>query len=285
MKLEIISKYPVKNQRPTPLLFIHGTLHTAACWDVHFLDYFAQHGFVAHALNLRGHGNSEGREKLRWTRIADFVEDVANAVRQLPGPPILIGHSMGGFIIQKYLEDHDAPAAVLLSSPSPAGLLPTAIRTARRQPWVFAKVNLSLSLLPLIATPQLVGEAFFSKDLPYEQLLEFWKQTQDDSFMAFLDMVALDLPKPARVKTPLLVLGAGRDNMIRPSEVEATARAYNTQAEIIPDVAHNSMLEQRWQSMADRILAWLNEVDTCAQIGETYENSTPLGIESPTLST
>src|SRR5512134_211391 len=259
MKLEIISKYPVDEQYPTPLLFIHGTLHTAACWDVHFLDYFAQHGYASHAVNLRGHGKSEGREKLRWTRIADFVDDVANVVQQLHSPPILIGHSMGGFIIQKYLEDHDAPAAVLLSSPSPAGLLPTAIRTARRQPWAFAKVNLTLSLLPFIATPQLVGEAFLSKDLPDEKLLEYWKQMQDDSFMAFLDMVALDPPKPAKVKTPLLVLGAARDNMIAPREIEATGRAYHTQAEIIADVAHNSMLEQQWQNVAERILAWLKE--------------------------
>jgi pimeloyl-ACP methyl ester carboxylesterase len=259
MQLEIISKYPAINRNPTPLLFVHGTLHTAACWDVHFLDYFAQHGYAAHALNLRGHGNSEGREKLRWTRIADFVEDVANAVQQLPSLPILIGHSMGGFIIQKYLENHAIPAAVLLSSPSPAGLLPTAIRTAWRQPWAFAKVNLTMSLKPFIATPQLVGEAFFSKDLPDELLLEYWKQTQDDSYMAFLDMVALDLPKPEKVKSPLLVLGAGRDNMIGPREIEATAQAYNTQAEIIPGVAHNSMLERNWQFVADRILAWLNE--------------------------
>ena len=263
MKLEIISKYPVESRHPTPLLFIHGTLHTATCWEVHFLDYFAQHGFASHALNLRGHGNSEGREKLRWTRIADFVEDVSNAVQQLPSPPILIGHSMGGFIIQKYLEDHDAPAAVLLSSPSPAGLLPTAIRTARRQPWIFAKVNMTMSLLPLIATPQLVGEAFFSNDLPEELLVKYWKQTQDDSFMAFLDMVALDLPKPEKVKTPVLVLGAARDNMIAPHEIEVTARAYNTHAQVIPDVPHNSMLDPRWESVADRILTWLNELDIC----------------------
>ncbi len=257
MKLEMISKYPAGERHPTPLLFIHGTLHTASCWDEHFLDYFAQHGFVSHAVNLRGHGKSEGREKLRWTRIADFVEDVENAVRQLPSPPILIGHSMGGFIIQHYLEDHDVPAAVLLSSASPAGLLPTAIRTARRQPWAFAKISLTMSLKPMLATPELVGEAFFTKDLPHEQLVEYWKQTQDDSFMAFLDMVALDLPKPAKVKTPLLVLGAARDNMIAPPEVEATARAYNTHAEIIPDVPHNSMLGPHWQSVAERILVWL----------------------------
>jgi len=259
MKLEINSKYPALNQHPTPLLFIHGTLHTAACWEVHFLDYFAQHGYAAHALNLRGHGNSEGREKLRWTRIADFVQDVSQAIQRLPSPPILIGHSMGGFIIQHYLEDHDAPAAVLLSSASPTGLLPTAIRTARRRPWVFAKVNLTLSLKPMLASPQLLGEAFFSKDFPEELLVKYWKQTQEDSFMAFVDMIALDLPKPEKVRTPVLVLGAARDNMIGPREIEATARAYQTQAEIIPGVAHNSMLEQNWQSVAERILTWINE--------------------------
>ena len=278
MKLEMISKYPLMSEHPTPLLFIHGTLHTAVCWDVHFLDYFAQHGYAAHAMNLRGHGNSEGREKLRWTRIADFVKDVADTVQQLPSPPILIGHSMGGFIIQHYLEDHDAPGAVLLSSASPAGLLPTAIRTARRQLWVFAKTILTLSLKPLLASPQLLGEAFFSNDLPYELLVEYWKQTQDDSYMAFLDMVALDLPKPEKVRTSVLVLGAARDHMIGRREIEATARAYNTKAELIPGVAHNSMLELRWQSVADRILAWLEELpvaNASVQVAEEV-NVSPL---------
>lgn len=259
MKLEIISKCPSRSTNRTPLLFVHGMLHGAWCWDVHFLNYFAQHGYAAHAVNLRGHGSSEGRDKLRWSRIADYAEDVANAVRQLPSPPILIGHSMGGFIIQKYLEDHDAPGAVLLSSPSPAGLLPAALKNASRHPLIFAKVNLTLSLLPLVATPQLAREAFFSEELPEKQLVSYWKQMQDDSFLAFLDMVALDLPKPAKVKTPMLVLGVGRDNMLKPSEIEATARAYNTSFEIIPDVAHNSMLEPRWQAAADRILTWLRE--------------------------
>jgi hypothetical protein len=59
--------------------------------------------------------------------------------------------------------------------------------------------------------------------------------------------------------------------MLSPSEIKATARAYNTQAEIIPGVAHNSMLEQRWQSVAERIIAWLDErqgVDASAQVTE-----------------
>jgi pimeloyl-ACP methyl ester carboxylesterase len=260
VKLEIISKHPAQNEQATPLLFIHGMFHGAWCWDVHFLDYFAEHGFAAYAVNLRGHGNSEGRAHLRWTRIADFVDDVADAVRQMPCPPILIGHSMGGFIIQKYLENHNAPGAVLLHSPPPAGLGRSALKIARRRPLTFAKVNVTLSLSPMIAAPELVREAFFSADLPDEELREYWKLMQDEPYMAFLDMVVLDLPKPAKVKTPLLVLGGTRDNMLERSEIEATARAYHAQCEIIPDVAHSSMLELRWQTVAERILIWLKRI-------------------------
>jgi len=259
MKLEVIARHPRDSAHPTPLLFIHGMLHGAWCWDVHFLDYFAQHGFAAYAVNLRGHGNSEGRDKLRWTRIADYVEDVASAVRQLPSPPVLIGHSMGGFVIQKYLEDHQAVGAVLLSSPPPAGLFAAILRIARRHPLVFAKVNLTLDLQRMIATPQMAREAFFSADLPDEELRAYWQRMQDESYMALLDMVVLDLPKPGKVKSPLLILGAARDNMLSRSEIEATAREYSTHAEIVPDVAHSSMLELRWHTVAARILVWLKE--------------------------
>ena len=259
MNLELLSRYPAVAREPTPILFVHGMLFGAWCWDHRFLAFFARHGYASHAVNLRGHGNSEGREKLRWTRIADFVEDVAETVRRLPSPPFLVGHSMGGFILQKYLEEHAAPGAVLLSSPPPTGLLGTTLRIARRRPLRFARVNLTLSLLPVVATPELAREAFFAEDLPDEQLLVYWKQIQDESYRAFLDMVALDLPKPGKVKTPLLVLGVGRDNMVSPGEVERTARAYGTRAEFVPGAAHVSMLDPRWQPVAERILTWLAE--------------------------
>ena len=259
MNLEIISKVPAAENGHTPLLFVPGMQHGAWCWDVHFLEYFAGHGYPSYAVSLRGHGKSDGRDKLRWTRIADFAEDVASAVAQLPRSPVLIGHSMGGFILQKYLEDHTAPGAVLLSSPSPSGLLGTALRIARRRPVTFAKVTFGFSLMPLIATPDLAREAFLSVDLPRDDLVDYWKQMEDDSYAAFLDMVALDLPNAAKVTTPMLVVGAGRDNMLSTRDNEATARAYNTPLALIPDVAHDSMLEVRWQSVADRILAWLHE--------------------------
>jgi len=261
MKLEIISKYPVDSLSSTPLLFVHGAWHAAWCWDVHFLDYFAQNGFTAHAISLRGHGNSEGHSNLRWIRIADYVEDVAKTIRQLPRPPVLIGHSMGGFVVQKYLENAIAPAAVLLASMPPAGVLATSLRIAKRQPVAFAKANLTLSLYPIVATSQLAREAFFSEGLAEEQLQTYAKRLQNESYMGFLDTLIFNLPKPRRVKTPVLVLGGARDNMFSPGEVEATARAYNTQPEIFADMPHDMMLEPGWQTVAERILTWLKELE------------------------
>ncbi|MGH7680042.1 MAG: alpha/beta hydrolase [Gemmatimonadaceae bacterium] len=259
MRLEIISRQPSRVRHPASLLFIHGMFHGAWCWDVHFLDYFAGHGFASYAVNLRGHGNSEGRDKLRWTRIADFVDDVEAAVRRLSRPAVVIGHSLGGFVVQKYLEEHDAPGGVLLSSPPPTGMLRPALRVARRRPLVFARTNLTFDLAPMIATPELTREAFFSADIPAEELRSYWRLMQDESYMAFLDMVALNLPTPEKVTTPLLVLGAACDNMLQPGEIDSTARAYHTQAQIIPAVAHSSMLEKRWETVAERILVWLQE--------------------------
>lgn len=259
MKLELISKYPVDSLHSTPLLFVHGAWHAAWCWDVHFLDYFTQRGFTAHAVSLRGHGNSEGRDNLRWTRIGDYVEDVAKTVQQLSSPPVVIGHSMGGLVIQKYLENSLAPAAVLLASVPPAGVLATTLRIAKRHPVAFAKVNLTFSLYPLVATPQLAREAFFSEDLADEQVQAYAKRLQDEAYLGFLDMLVFNLPKPGKVKTPVLVLGGARDNIFSPSEVEATARAYKTQPEIFTNMAHDMMLEPSWQTVAERILIWLKE--------------------------
>jgi pimeloyl-ACP methyl ester carboxylesterase len=257
MKLEIISKQPTEPSFAAPLLFVHGAWHGAWCWDAHFLDYFAGQGFTVHAVSLRGHGDSEGKRKLRWTRIADYVEDVAQAAARLPSPPIVIGHSMGGLVVQKYLEQHSAPAGVLLASVPPSGVLGTTLRLAMRHPLIFAMVNLKLSLYPLVATPALARESFFSEGLSDDLVNDYWERLQDESFLGFLDMLALNLPRPEKIKTPLLVLGAEKDTVFTTDEVKTTAKAYNTEAEIFTGMAHDMMLEPDWRLVAERMAGWL----------------------------
>jgi hypothetical protein len=71
-------------------------------------------------------------------------------------------------------------------------------------------------------------------------------------------MMALNLPRPEKVRTPLLVLGSSGDIFLASSEVEATARAYNTRAEFFPDMGHAMMLDVGWQAVADRIMEWFD---------------------------
>ncbi|MCI4673445.1 hypothetical protein [Candidatus Mycolicibacterium alkanivorans] len=44
-------------------------------------------------------------------------------------------------------------------------------------------------------------------------------------------------------------------------EVRATARAYRTEAELFPDMAHDMMLEPGWAAAAERIHTWLETHD------------------------
>lgn len=259
MNLELIKSEPTSTPRPTPILFVHGMWHAAWCWEEHFLPYFAKHDYKCQALSLRGHGASESRKHLRWTTLADYVADVAKVVSQMEKPPVLVGHSMGGMIVQKYLESHQVPAAVLLASAPPGGLFFATLRVASRHPLAFIKANLTLSMLPIINTSNLTQEALFSVTMSEEKLATYYSRMQDESYRAYLDMMIFNLPRSKKVNTPMLVLGGANDTMISTGEVETTARAYGTRAEIFPDMAHDMMLESDWQSVSDRILGWLNE--------------------------
>jgi alpha-beta hydrolase superfamily lysophospholipase len=258
MKLEVITAEAVSEARPTPILFVHGMWHGAWCWAEHFLPYFAGQGYTAHALSVRGHGDSEGRERLRWTSLADYVADVAQVAGGLPRPPVLVGHSMGGAIVQKYLESHQAPAAVLLAAVPPKGVIPATVRFAARHPLAFLKANLTLSMWPVVGTPALCKEFLFAASIADGELAAHFARLQDESYRAYWDMMILNLPHPRRVQTPMLVLGATDDMAVSRREVEATARAYGVPAEFF-DMAHDMMLEPGWQAVADRILGWLGE--------------------------
>ncbi len=262
MNLELLTRKPEGEARPTPILFIHGAWHGAWCWEETFLPYFSDQGYVCHAVSLRGHGNSEGRERLFWARIGDYVDDVARVVGEMETPPVLVGHSMGGHVVQKYLETHDAPAAVLLAPVPRKGIAGFVMRVARRHPALFLKFLATLSPYQAVSTPELVREMFFSPDFEEEMVARCHARLQNESFLSVLDMLLLDLPRPKRVKkTPMLLLAAEGDNIFTVAEEEDTASAYGLRAEVFPRMAHDMMLERDWKDVADRILDWLRDHD------------------------
>ena len=255
--IEVIARECAGESDRPPLLFVHGAGHGAWCWAEHFLDSFAERGFNSYALSLRGHGKSGGRERPRWTSIADYVSDVEQVAAGLPRAPVLVGHSLGGRVVQTYLETHDAPAAVLLAPPPVGGMLGPAVCTFRDHPWLSMRVILTRTPRTLFATPELVRRFFFSPELGEEQLREYAARMGGESFRALLELVYIR-PDRARIRgVPLLVLGGGRDYFIRPSAIRRIAEAYGAEAMILPGVAHDMMLDAGWRQAAEAMLEWL----------------------------
>ncbi|WP_024440390.1 MULTISPECIES: alpha/beta hydrolase [unclassified Mycobacterium] len=255
--LEVIDKGCVSEAHPAPLLFVHGAWHAAWCWDENFLGYFADLGYRALAVSFRGHGSSSNDKPLRHCSVEDYVQDVRSVADELPVSPVVIGHSMGGLIVQKYLESRPAPAGVLMASIPPQGNYGSSLRWLRHRPWQAIKMAVTGKSLPYINTPELAREKFFSPATPEHTVLECAARLQEDSARVSVDCLMLKLPHPKRVTTPLLVLGAEQDGAHTCKEVRATARAYGTEAEFFPRMGHNMMLEPGWEAVAERIHTWL----------------------------
>ncbi|MDQ3180276.1 MAG: lysophospholipase [Acidobacteriota bacterium] len=258
MKLEIISREPETRRFETPLLFVHGACHAAWTWDENFLPYFAAKGFSSHAVSLRGHGASEGVEKLKWCSAADFVADVSEAVSKLSKMPVVVGHSLGGFIVQKFLEKNNAPAGILLA-PSPSeGMFWSGVKLQFQNPWLFAKVALKQDFLQLYNTPERAKNFLFSADADDKKVAEYSRRFGKESYWAAMEMI-YNLPNPKKVKTPLLVLGAENDAIVAPKKIEKTARVFNADCKIFPRMAHDLMLERDWQTVADFMIEWVEK--------------------------
>ena len=260
MRLEVISRSPKEQKHVVPILFVHGAWHAAWCWQDTFLEYFSEKGWEVHAPSLRGHGHSEGREKLRWWSIADYVSDVEQIANSLDREPIVVGHSLGGFVVQKYLETHSAVAAVLLASVPPSGTLRFNLRAIRRHPFIWLQMNALMSAYPFVAKPEYVREWFFSPGISDEQLVSYHSRVQNESYRALLDVLFLNLPNPSKVKAPVQVLGAENDALFSVEEIRATARAYGVEATIFPAMAHNMIVEPSWRDVADTIILWAKSV-------------------------
>ena len=256
--LEVLSRRPDVRVHPRPLLFVHGAFGGAWCWEEHFLPGFAAQGFAAYALSLRGHGGSAGAEDLQSWSITDYVDDVAEVVAALPDSPVLIGHSMGGFVVQKYLEARDAPAAVLMAPVPPSGLLGPSASLAVWEPGLLWGVGKAQTLGGPWASVETMRRALLSDDVPHEVAAPYLARMTGESMVAVMDMSGRDLVDVRLVgPVPLLVLGGREDRLIPPAYVRSAGRSYGVEAEILPGLAHGMMLVPGWEAVAARIRDWL----------------------------
>jgi pimeloyl-ACP methyl ester carboxylesterase len=242
------------------VVLLHGICHGAWCWSETYAPFFAGLGHDVHAVSLRGHGASPGRERLHDAGLQDYADDLLGLLRELPEPAVVVGHSMGGAIVQ--LAARQAPelfaGAVLLAPMVPGGsTLGETLRT-------FGSPAATAALIRLLTGRRLSPRAanrlpFFDRRLDSAQAVRVARLLQQESRRAIADLRAF-APPAGTLGLPLLVIGSRADTIFGAASVRRTARHYGVEAVVLDEGCHDLMLDPTWETSARTIADWVARV-------------------------
>jgi len=279
-----------------PILFIHGAFHGAWCFGI-LQQYYQSRGIDTYAVSLRNHGGSF-RSGWLWeplTHLGHLSQDVEVAVRflfgqeskeidgeqrQIISPYILVGHSVGGAVVQRFLSLHSHPknwydpcslmpsAVVTLFSFSPVSPQVTWIQNWwARHPYAMLSAFFKISPKCVFEGPELVRDGFFTERTPEDIITACNNRLEKNESLAFMiDLtcqpvfaagakaalkLGTDMRSPLRNK--ILVFGAGDDKIITKEIWEGSAAIYGTSPIVIDGVGHNGFLDLEWQTVATRL--------------------------------
>jgi pimeloyl-ACP methyl ester carboxylesterase len=249
------------SERP-PLLFVHGSYCGAWIWAEHFLPYFAAHGWRCAAPSLRGHGGSEGRQRLDSFGLGDYIDDVAEAVAQLPRPPVLIGHSLGGMVAQRFACRHPVAGLVMLASVGPNGLGAAFTHMALRHSDLLWQLGRLQTVGPEGVDYQVVRRGLFAEDFPAAEGDRFAPMFQRESQRAANELLLPQwfhlMPRP---QVPALVVGGDHDAFIPYADLALAATYWGAEMTVLAGVSHVTMLDNTWEKTAAAILGWLQRLE------------------------
>jgi pimeloyl-ACP methyl ester carboxylesterase len=248
---------PERRSRKPPLLLVHGALTGSWLWT-EVAAYLAERGWEAHALNLRGHFTSDVAD-LSDTTMRDYADDIGVALRQIGRPAVLIGWGIGALAALMHAERHPVLGLVLLAPSPPADALP-------RRP----------DEHELRAVPPVYDAAWWGWTGSRDELRERMPDMEDDEIERMSELLAGARESgPARrermrgvpidasrfVDLPSLVIGAGLDDVIHPTEARRTADLLGASYEYFPSASHFGLVmgSRSWPEVAQSVLGWLEE--------------------------
>ncbi|OBB92387.1 alpha/beta hydrolase [Mycobacterium sp. 852002-30065_SCH5024008] len=127
-------------------VLVHGSWSRGEQWAP-ARAAFAERGFTVHTPTLRHHELPlrDGAAKIASLSIRDYTHDLVALVASLDSPPLLVGHSLGGLLVQLVAAQtaHAGVVAACPSSMGPSGLNTTTIGIAlphahKPRPWARA---------------------------------------------------------------------------------------------------------------------------------------------------
>ena len=266
-----IYHYPSLNSQSDkpPLVFVHGGYIQAAYWAVNFIPYFQAQGYDCHAMDLAGHGQSDGKQHIDQYGLDDYVQDVRLTVQNLARRPIIIGHSMGCVVTQRFLQQYpnQAQAAVFIAPVPPSGTGLSAFRLAMLIPDFFSELNhFFAGNPPTERTLNIMAKTYFSPDTDRSVILQTLPLIQPESNKAITEMATLPLPLNfVKPKLPVLFMGGSEDAVFSSALLSITALSWpNSKVTIIARAGHMLMLDPQWQQAAQQIKQWLQALPSTA---------------------
>jgi pimeloyl-ACP methyl ester carboxylesterase len=243
------------------VLFVHGMYMTGKSWDP-WVRHFESQGYTAHATSWPCHNGEPAQLRADPPKeLADLTLDtVLDSYRLLldglDDLPLLVGHSMGGLVVQLLLQQGRGRAGVAIDSAPPAGISVLS--------WSFLKANapvLGKVTEPIQLTPAQFRYAFCHTLSEPEAQVVFDAQVVPESRHVgkapTTAMAKIDFRKS---RPPLLMLAGELDHIIPAKLNRKNAKAYEkgdsrTDFEVLPGRTHWLCGDSRWQEVADRVLA------------------------------
>ena len=279
--LEIIQASQEEKTAQPPLLFIHGYRMGAWIFEDHYLPFFYEKGYDVFALNLRGHGWSEEAEKIESHTFENYYEDVQRAVayivEQTDQEPLLIGYSFGGILVQRYIEQYQPEAAVILSMGEVETGLPHYINWSQKHfPQKTEHFFQNRNCNKLFQDPAMLKQIFFLEGEKPEGINKYLTRlaTQPGSNQLFSKLLEFDLP-PIGGNTQVLLMSGDQDPMAPLFALVRAQKLLDAKLVIIEDTGHGLPIGKNWKKGARAIHQFVRQLSE-----NSKENVSLMGIKA-----
>ena len=183
---------------------------------------------------------------------------MAYAVDVIDEPVTLVGHSMGALVIQRYLEQASAQAAIFLAPVPSTGTASSAANLALQYPAFFQAVDDTINGRFSEANNDLMAKIYFSPKARGDEILRFLPMVSPESNRAVVEMTMLHMrPWLRRASVPALVIGGEEDVVFPASQLFFTALPWRAEVLRVPGAGHMLPLDVHWETVAGHMLDWM----------------------------
>lgn len=239
----------------TPVIMVHG-MFGGQWYFKNWAIYLAEKGLTVYVPNLRGHNGSH--EDVN--SVMSYVYDLSVVVDYIGKPCVLIGHSMGGLVVQKYSEIYANTKGLILVASAPAkGISVLSLLVIRKMvkkfyPMLFNKpfqINYK-DCFELVLNN-------FPKNDPEAIAAAIKFSTTPESGKAARELAFSLIPVNERkINCPVLIVAGSMDKMCPLNSQLKIKKKYYFSDYLQFKRGHMLMLEEGWKEVISKIYNWID---------------------------